>query len=138
MNNQELNFLSKAINNENNENITEINKEYIIAEKDDVINKLNLSIQKKNKLIKCLKGYRYVEDLQEIIEGRFLRWLITKDNEITLSNGGILVEIKIEDSINLVLKNNRNNFFQINLDNNIIFQKLTEQEKIIILAITLL
>lgn len=138
MNDQELNFLSKAINNENNENITEVDKECIINEKDDVINRLNLSIQKKNKLIKSLKGYRYVEDLQEIIEGRFLRWLITKDNEITLSNGGILVEIKIEDTINLVLKNNRNNFFQINLDDNIIFQKLTEQEKIIILAKTLL
>ena len=138
MNTYELNFLSKAINNENNENITELDKDSIIAEKDDVINKLNLPIQKKNKLLKSLKGYRYVEDLQEIIEGRFLRWLITKNNEISLSNGGILVEIKIEDSINLVLKNNRNNFFQINLDNNIIFQKLTEQEKIIILAKTLL
>ena len=138
MNTDELNFLSKAINNENNENITELDKDSIIAEKDDVINKLNLPIQKKNKLLNSLKGYRYVEDLQEIIEGRFLRWLITKNDEISLSNGGILVEIKIEDSINLVLKNNRNNFFQINLDNNIIFQKLTEQEKIIILAKTLL
>ena len=52
MNTYELNFLSKAINNENNENITELDKDSIIAEKDDVINKLNLPIQKKNKLLK--------------------------------------------------------------------------------------
>ena len=50
MNTDELNFLSKAINNENNENITELDKDSIIAEKDDVINKLTLPIQKKNYL----------------------------------------------------------------------------------------
>lgn len=138
MNNEELNFLSKAINNENNENISLLNKESIISEKDEIFNKLDISNAKKNQLIKSLKGYRYVEDLQEIIEGRYLRWLINKNDNISLSNGGILVEIKITDTVNLVLKNNRNQIFQINLDDNIVFQKLTEQEKIIILAKTLI
>ena len=33
------------------------------------------------------------------------------------------------------MKNNMNRFFQINLDENLIFQKLTDQEKIILYAI---
>ncbi len=35
------------------------------------------------------------------------------------------------------MKNRMNRFFQINLDENLIFQKLTDQEKIILYAIDL-
>ena len=35
----------------------------------------------------------------------------------------------------LLLKNNINRIFQINLEENLIFQKLTDQEKIILYAI---
>ena len=34
-----------------------------------------------------------------------------------------------------IMKNNMNRLFQINLDENLIFQRLTEQEKIILYAI---
>ena len=135
---KEFNFLSKAIQNENNSNINEIEYENLEDEKINIIEKLDINKTKKNNLIKSLKHYRYVEDLQELVEGRFLRWLIEKNGEIKLSNGGILIEIKIEDEIYLLLKNNRNQIFQIKLEDNVVFQKLTDQEKIILFAKSLL
>ena len=53
MNTYELNFLSKAINNENNENNKELDKDSIIAEKDDVIN---------NELISRANSYNHALD----------------------------------------------------------------------------
>ena len=76
--------------------------------------------------------------MPELIEGRYIRWInITNPTNIKLTNGGILCEIKIEDYVSLVMKNNINQFFQINLDENLIFQKLTDQEKVILYAIDL-
>ena len=135
---QELNFLSKAIDNNNNDGISKLEYQNVDDEKKDIIDKLEISKTKKINLIKSLKDYRYVEDLQEIVEGRYLRWLIEKDNDIKLSNGGILIEVKIEDEIYLLLKNNRNLIFQIKLQDNVIFQKLTDQEKIILFAKSLI
>jgi len=134
----ELNYLSKAINNNNNNSISEIEFENLNDEKLDIIEKLDISQNKKNKLIKSLSNYRYVEDLQEIVEGRYLRWFIQKDGEIKLSNGGLLIDIKIDEVIYLTLKNNMNKIFQIKLDDHVVFQKLTDQEKIILFAKTLI
>ena len=53
-------------------------------------------------------------------------------------NGGILCEIKIKDSISLIMKNKNNYFFQVKLDEALIFQRLTNQEKIILYAIDLI
>ena len=52
-----------------------------------------------------------------------------------LTNGGILCEIKIEDTVILVLKNSMNRFFQINMDENLVFQRLSDQERIILYAV---
>ena len=41
----------------------------------------------------------------------------------------------MDDSIALVFKNNMNRFFQINMDEALVFQRLSEQERIILYAI---
>jgi hypothetical protein len=59
----------------------------------------------------------------------------TKDN-IKLTNGGILCHMKeIEEDIHLVCKNNFGYLFQLNMSENIIFQKLNEQELVILSAL---
>ena len=42
----------------------------------------------------------------------------------------------MDDSITLVFKNNLNRFFQINMDEALVFQRLSEQERIILYAIS--
>tara|TARA_E500000178_G_C17022147_1_gene756160 strand:- start:242 stop:664 length:423 start_codon:yes stop_codon:yes gene_type:complete len=136
MDDDDLNFLNKSINNENNKNITKKTFNNIIDEKIKVINDLKINKKESNILIKKLKDYQYIDEFQELIIGRYIRYInLLNPKNLKLSNGGILCEVKIEDYIALVLKNNLNNFFQINLDENLIFQKLSEQEKIILYAI---
>tara|TARA_Y100000389_G_scaffold144318_1_gene142655 strand:- start:14967 stop:15389 length:423 start_codon:yes stop_codon:yes gene_type:complete len=136
MDEDDLSFLNKSINNENNKNITNKTFKDINDEKVDVLKNLNISKKDTNNLIKKLKDYQYIDEFQELIQGRYIRYInLLNPNNIKLSNGGLLCEIKIEDYVALVLKNNLNKFFQINLDENLIFQKLSDQEKIILYAL---
>ena len=68
--------------------------------------------------------------------GAYIRWIKFKsDNEINFTNGALLLDVLFEDNIQLLLKNNMNKFFRINFNDNFIFQKITDQEKIILFAI---
>jgi hypothetical protein len=82
---------------------------------------------------KKLKEYRYCDDISDIQDGRFIRWISLKDPEnVTLRNGAYVSEI-------LILKNglhvqcmNRGRVFQIKYDECEIFQKLTREEHILL------
>ncbi len=59
--------------------------------------------------------------------------LIKKNIEnLKLTNGGFICDIKINEGIEILCRNNFNKLFQLRFDENLIFQKLTEQEKIIL------
>lgn len=136
MNQNDIQYLEKALTNETNEDIAKLTYNYINTQKNDIITNLQLPKKTTKELLKKLEDYRSVDELQELIEGRYLRWIkLTDPENIKLTTGGILCEIKIEDSIVLVLKNNMNRFFQINLDENLIFQRFSDQERIILYAI---
>ena len=138
MNEDDMNFLEKSFVNNNNKNISKLTFNNINRQKETIISELNLTKKNTKNLLTRLKDYQYIDEVPELIEGRYIRWInITNPTNIKLTNGGILCEIKIEDYISLVMKNNMNQFFQINLDENLIFQKLTDQEKIILYAIDL-
>jgi len=81
-----------------------------------------------------LSNYRYVDDLEDIQYGCYIRWIpLQNPAVIKLTNGGTIVDIKIlENGIHIVCKNNMNRIFQIKFDECMIFQKLTEQENVII------
>ena len=132
-------LLEKSLNNNNNKNISALTFDTINKEKELIINELKLSKKNTNELLKKLKDYQYIDEYPQLIEGRYIRWInITNPDSIKLTNGGILCEIKINDSILLVMKNKYNVFFQIKLDECLLFQRLTNQEKIILYAIDLI
>ena len=136
MNDDDIIFLEKSLINNNNKNISKLTFHNINNEKQNIINELNLTKKDTKSLLKKLEEYQYIDEYPELVEGRYIRWInITNPDNIKLNNGGILCEIKIENYISLLMKNNRNYFFQINLDENLVFQKLTDQEKIILYAI---
>lgn len=138
MNEADLSFLEKSLTNECNKNITNLTFNNINKNKQAIISDLYLSKRDKDTLLKQLKDYQYIDELPDLVEGRYIRWInIINPHNIKLTNGGILCEIKIEDYVTLVMKNKINRFFQINLDENLIFQKLTDQEKVILYAIDL-
>ena len=132
-------LLEKSLNNSNNKNIATLSFDTIDKEKEIIIKELNLSKKYTNELLQKLKDYQYIDEYPQLIEGRYIRWInITNPEIIKLMNGGILCEIKIKDSISLIMKNKNNYFFQVKLDEALIFQRLTNQEKIILYAIDLI
>lgn len=129
--------LEKAYNNEENSQLLELTNEKIETVKIQMLNKLNLNKKQFNELLNKLKKYRYIDELPDLKYGSFIRWISLKNPEIIkLSNGGLVMEIKIELSgIKIVCKNNMNIFFQINMNENLIFQKLNNQENVLLSAL---
>lgn len=137
MNEEYKEFFLKAIDNENNEGIQKYNTKLIKKIKNDYLQKLLLPKDKLLDFHTKLKGYRYVDDLIDIQYGRYIRWInLNNPENLNLTRGGIIIDIKIlESGIHVVCKNNQNKRFQIKIDECYIFQKLTDQEKIILYAL---
>jgi hypothetical protein len=136
MNDEDLEFLDKSLNNNNNESINNLTSVIIKASKINILAELPITKKYNGELTKKLKGYRYVEELPELHIGCYIRWINIKnpENQIKLTNGAFLCDVKISDNILLVCKNNMNRIFNINMSENLIFQKLTDQERIILYA----
>ena len=136
MNEADMEFLKKSLNNDNNVSINNLTTEKIKTIKKTILEELPITKKAKAELTKKLKEYRYVEEIPELHIGCYIRWISLKkpDQELKLTNGAILCDVKINDSIILVCKNNINRFNQINMAENLIFQKLTDQERVILYA----
>ena len=128
--------LLSALNNENNEDIVDLDFATIATNKNKILQQLNL---KRADLIifqKKLKEYRFIDDIKDLKFGGYVRWISLKNPEhIKLTNGGIICDMKeMNDDIYIRCKNNMNMIFQIKLSEVLLFQKLTNQEKIILKA----
>jgi len=134
MNKEEIEYFEKAVNNENNEQLMNLTFNKIDKKKREILDELHLSKDETKKILKKLEDYRYVEEIQELQIGNYIRWINLNDpDNLDLTNGAILSEIKVEDNIILVLKNFiSRKFFQINMAENFIFQKLSDQERVIL------
>ena len=137
MNESNSDYLLKSLDNENNSSMNNLSSKKIKSMKNDYLQQLQLSREKLKEYHTKLKEYRYVDDLSDIQYGRYIRWINLNDpNNIKLTTGGIIIDIKILASgIHVVCKNNKNHRFQIKIDECFIFQKLTDQEKIILYAL---
>ena len=63
--------------------------------KNNILQKLLLSRDELLKYHKTLKEYRYVDEVDEIKIGSYIRWFNLKQiKEIKLTNGGIIIDIK--------------------------------------------
>ena len=82
---------------------------------------------------KLLTKYRYIDEIDELRYGSYIRWFNIKDPNATLTllRGGFIADITNKNGINILCKN-RNKFFTIKMDRSVIFQKNTIQEKLLI------
>ena len=75
---------------------------------------------------KMKKFYTYIEDLNDLKLGRYIRW-IHLDNLHKIYNGGFLV--KIDDVC--TCKNTKGGLFTFIFEENLVFQRMSNQELII-------
>jgi len=106
--------------------VADISKEIFEA-----VDALDIPEEKKQEICKRLIGYRWVDRLCDLRSGRLVRW-IKKD---CLTNGGLLMNVKIENTgVILLCKNNVGRFFSIKWDDTIVFQKITMEEQLVLMA----
>lgn len=79
-----------------------------------------------NVFLEKLDGYRYVDEINELFRGKYIRW-INKNGKLT--NGAIVMEIKfLDEGIHILCRNGANRFIQFKWDDCLVFQKLTDEE----------
>jgi hypothetical protein len=84
-----------------------------------------------------LENYEVIDELPELKYGSYIRWINIKNiHNNKLTNGGIVCDIIITDNgISIKCKNNLNKMFNLIMSKNLIFQKLNNQEKVLLTAI---
>jgi len=131
--------LLKALDDETNESLMNFTTQQLREMILKILKELQLPRNETIDLMKKLKDYKYVDEMKDLKYGTYLRWISINDPEdIQLTKGGIFCEMKVkEDGVYIICKNygyNRKHF-QIKLDENLIFQKLTEQELVLLSAL---
>ena len=129
--------LLKALENEDNEDLLNIDFKTLHVQKEKILNKLQLPSEEYKSMLKKLKLYRFIDELPDMRYGSYIRWISLKDpDNLKLTNGGIVCEMKVGDTgIVVVCKNRFNHFFQLNMNENLIFQKLSDQEQVLLSAL---
>jgi len=129
--------LLKALDNENNSKIMNLTSKKMNSMKMEILRELDFSTNSLYDYMSKLKNYRYVDEMNELDIGRFIRWInISDPTNIYLNNGATICDIKIDDyGIFIVVKTFSNKHFQIKMDECLIFQKLSIQEEVILNAL---
>lgn len=135
----DINKLLKSLEDDSNEVLFNYTTKKIKEMNLKILKELSLPRDETLELMNKLRYYRYVDEMNELKYGTYLRWIpINNPEKIELSKGAIFCEMKITDEgVGLVCKNHGypSRHFQIKLDENLIFQKLTEQELVLLNAL---
>jgi hypothetical protein len=138
MNEEDIEKLLKTVDKTSSERLLTLNNGKIKQIKNDLFQKLNFEPTLIKELHKKLKDYRFVDDLKDIEFGRYIRWInLNQYDNIKLTNGGIICQIKGNDNSGtlIVCKNKVNRLFTLKMEECLIFQKLRDDEKLLLKAL---
>jgi len=129
--------LLKALDNDSNEQIINMNSKKIRELTQEVLSELELDKDTIQDYMNKLKLYRYIDELNDLKIGAFIRWIpLTDPENIYLTQGGIICDIKITNKgITLVCKNFAHKHYHLNPNEMHIFQKLSGQEQVLLAAL---
>ena len=131
--------LLKALDDDSNETLLDFTTQKLREMTLKILSELDLPKNETLDLLNKLKDYKYVDEMDDLKYGAYLRWIPLEDpTNITLTKGAMFCEIKITDNgVFCVCKNMGfpPRHFQIAMDKNLIFQKLTNQELVLLSAL---
>ena len=131
--------LLKALEDETNETLLNFTTDKIKEMNLNILKELHLSKQDTLDILQKLRDYKYVDEMNELKYGAYIRWIPIEDpTNVHLTKGALFCEMKItDDGVFCVCKNYgfKSRHFQISIDKNLIFQKLTEQELVLLYAL---
>jgi hypothetical protein len=131
--------LLKALDDESNETLMNFTTDKIKEMNLNVLKELHLPKKDTLELMCKLKEYKYVDEMNELKYGAYIRWIPIEDpTNIYLTQGALFCEMKITDNgVFCVCKNYgfKSRHFNISMDKNLIFQRLTDQELVLLSAL---
>ena len=135
----DVNKLLKALDDDTNESLLNFTSSKIKEMNYNILKELHLTKDETLDVLKKLDNYKYVDEMNDLKYGTYIRWIPIDDvKRINLVKGAIFCEMKItDDGVFLICKNfgyNRRHF-QISMDKNLLFQKLSEQELVLLSAL---
>jgi hypothetical protein len=132
-----VDVLVKALDDESNEALMNLTTDKIIKMNLTILQELQFSKETVLTYMKKLKGYRYVDEIKDVKYGAFIKWIpITDPTYLPLNIGGIICDIKLIDTgIIIVCKNFMHKHYQIKMDECLLFQKLSNQELVLLSAL---
>jgi hypothetical protein len=157
----DIQALDKALENQENASIMQTSHSEIKKKKNDILQKLQLKGTVLKTMHATLIGYKYIDDIDDLMVGRYVRWIsLKRPDHISLTNGAYVCNINIQEYADAdhndndsdddngeecktcvrckVVRNGKPLFFNLNFDENLVFQKITEQEWIILDALAAL
>lgn len=133
----DVDVLMKSLENDDNDGLMNLTSIKIKEMNLNIIKELQLPREMTFSYMKKLNKYRYVDELKDIKYGSFIKWIpITDPNYLPLNTGGVLCDIKVTSTgVILVCKNFMHKYYQIKLDECLLFQKLSSQELVLLSAL---
>ncbi len=130
-------IIKEAFENIKQESLLDTNIDEINNVKNRVLNQLQLSQEKIAEFSNKLDKYRYVDEITDLNSGDFIRWIdLNNPSSIKINNGAFICDIEINtDGVHIKLKTYTNRYIQIRMDEVFLFQKLSNDELIVLSAL---
>lgn len=130
--------LLQSIENVKNDYLENKTLDTVATDIRNELKELNYPMEIQNIIGEKLIGYRLVEEINELHPGKYIRWIRRPKHrhEInTLTNGAIVSSIRFTNNGTTVgCKSGGNRFLQIRFDDCVIFQKMTAEEQLLLMA----
>ena len=92
----DVNNLLKALDDDSNENLFNLTTTKILEMNLNILKELELNKNETLDLLKKLKEYKYVDEMNELKYGTYIRWIpIEKPDKINLTKGALFCEMKM-------------------------------------------
>ena len=125
--------INKIIDDIDKYKLSDLNTEIIKNRRNNILKQI-LDDDELKRYKEILNDYRYVDEVDELRIGSFIRYFVLKDNEddLKLARGGFIVDIQASKENIVILCKNNGNFWKIKINNCVIFQRNTKQEEVLI------
>jgi hypothetical protein len=103
----DVNKLIKALDDDTNDSLMNLTTKKIKDMNYQILQELHLKSNETFELLKKLDGYKYVDEMDDLKYGAYIRWVPLHNPEnIALTKGAIFCEMKItDDGVKLICKN---------------------------------
>ena len=136
----DINAILSAMNKRENNTIANMTLKKIAARRHEILSSLNVTPEKMEEFERKLHMYRVIEDPHDLKHNQLIRWIPLRSLEtrpyVTL--GGCLFRIKQNETDGLhtvTIRNVKRFVFNIKFELNVVFQRLSQEELLILRAV---